>query len=290
MFLSVGPIKSSKIVRDRATGYSYGFGFVDFIKIEDADRAIQTLNGLQLQNKTIKVAFARPTGDDIKGANLYVRNVPKDLKQDEVQDMFGQFGHIIQCRLLTDSYTGASKGVAFVLFEQKQQAEAAMQSLSGKVPENGTEPMTVKFADDNAKKVRAPVMQMMPPGRGGYHQGGGGFGGGPMRHGGNRFNRYNPMTGSYGGQAEEEGDGEGYVLFAYNIGLNATERTLWQLFSPFGVIQKVNVIWDHQRNQCKGFGFVTMNNYHEAMNAINALNGYRFQGRPLQVSFKSPTG
>lgn len=40
------------------TGQSLGYGFVNFNRVEDADKAINTLNGLRLQNKTIKVDFA----------------------------------------------------------------------------------------------------------------------------------------------------------------------------------------------------------------------------------------
>ena len=76
-----------------------------------------------------------------------------------------------------------------------------------------------------------------------------------------------------------------YTLFVYNIGFQATDRTLWQLISPFGTVQKVNVMLDHEKNQCKGYGFVTMTNYQEAQNAINCLNGHFYQGRVLQVRF-----
>lgn len=37
-------------------GQSLGYGFVNYQKQEDADKAINTLNGLRLQNKTIKVS------------------------------------------------------------------------------------------------------------------------------------------------------------------------------------------------------------------------------------------
>jgi len=80
----------------------------------------------------------------------------------------------------------------------------------------------------------------------------------------------------------------GYTLFVYNIGFNATDNNLWQLFSPFGTVQKVNIITDREKQQCKGFGFVTMTNLKEAENAINCLNGYFYNGRILQVSLKSP--
>lgn len=152
MFLSIGPIKSAKIVRDKATGYSYGFGFVDYENVEDAQRAMQTLNGLQMQNKTIKVALARPGGEEIKGANLYVRNLPRHYQQMDLERLFQQFGTIIQSRVLTDQATGVSKGVGFVLFDQKKQAEEAINQITGTVPAGGTEALLIKFADDNAKK------------------------------------------------------------------------------------------------------------------------------------------
>lgn len=160
MFLSIGPIKSAKIVRDKATGYSYGFGFVDYEKVEDAQRAMQTLNGLQMQNKTIKVALARPGGEEIKGANLYVRNLPRHYQQMDLERLFQRFGTIIQSRVLTDQTTGQSKGVGFVLFDQKKQAEEAISQISGTVPAGGTEPLLIKFADDNAKKGYARMERL----------------------------------------------------------------------------------------------------------------------------------
>nr|QEN98431.1 Elav2 [Nephasoma pellucidum] len=333
LFLSMGPIKSSKIVRDRSTGYSYGFGFVDYETPEDAQRAVDTLNGTELQNKTIKVAFARPSGENIKEANLYIKNIPKSMTRDELQALFTEYGKIIQVRILTDPY-GNSRGVGFVLFDKKEEAEFALNSLDGIVPKGGTECLSVKHAEDNKGKARAPNQ---PAGganvRGGYrHDRGGGMrggmgqyggrggayggnmsgywerpsmtsygpagpgggyprgGGGPMRSQSSRF-RYNPMSSGYSqGQNESQngGSGSGHILFVYNIGVDAQESTLWQLFSPFGTIEKVNVIRDHAKNQCKGYGFVTMSTYEEAANAIQNLNGYNFTGgKPLQVSFKS---
>ena len=78
----------------------------------------------------------------------------------------------------------------------------------------------------------------------------------------------------------------GYVLFCYNIGRDATENTLWRLFSPFGPIMKVNVAMDLSKGVSKGYGFVTMCNAEEAQNAVDNLHGFQFEGRSLQVSFK----
>lgn len=285
MFLSIGPIKSAKIIRDKSTGYSYGFGFVDYQHPSDATRAIQTLNGLQLQSKRIKVAKARMGGENIKGANLYVRNLPVAWTETELNKLFDPYGKIIQSRVLVDLNTGVSKRVGFVLYNTRGEADAAIRSVSGTVPEGCTEQILIKFADDNTKKMKPPNVQYVPSPMFPHH------GPGPMRNQGNRF-RYNPMSGNYsmqqnsGGMNVSQQQG-GYVIFAYNIGNNATERTLWQLFSPFGTVQKVNVVMEPGKGICKGYGFVTMSNFQEAQNAINHLNGFYFQNRPLQVSFKT---
>ena len=43
------------------SGQSLGYGFVNYHRAEDAEKAINTLNGLRLQNKTIKVKFGDET-------------------------------------------------------------------------------------------------------------------------------------------------------------------------------------------------------------------------------------
>uniref|UniRef100_A0A8C0FTM7 RRM domain-containing protein n=1 Tax=Bubo bubo TaxID=30461 RepID=A0A8C0FTM7_BUBBB len=58
LFGSLGDIESCKLVRDKVTGQSLGYGFVNYVEAGDADKAISTLNGLKLQTKTIKVPDA----------------------------------------------------------------------------------------------------------------------------------------------------------------------------------------------------------------------------------------
>ena len=57
MFITVGQIVSAKIMRDKSSGYSYGYGFVHYQQPEDAAKAIASLNGLQ-------VVFTRRQPDD----------------------------------------------------------------------------------------------------------------------------------------------------------------------------------------------------------------------------------
>jgi ELAV like protein 2/3/4 len=79
----------------------------------------------------------------------------------------------------------------------------------------------------------------------------------------------------------------GWCIFVYNLGPDTDESILWQLFGPFGAVQSVKIVRDMQVQKCKGFGFVTMTNYDEAITAINCLNGLNLQNRILQVSFKT---
>lgn len=81
----------------------------------------------------------------------------------------------------------------------------------------------------------------------------------------------------------------GWCIFVYNVGPDTDESLLWQLFGPFGAVQNVKIIRDQQTQKCKGFGFVTMTNYEEAVTAINCLNGFNLNNRILQVSFKTQT-
>ncbi len=83
-----------------------GYGFVNYQRAEDADKAINTFNGLRLQNKTIKVSFARPSSDAIKGANLYVSGLSKSMTQQDLENLFNSFGQIITSRILCDNITG----------------------------------------------------------------------------------------------------------------------------------------------------------------------------------------
>jgi len=57
-FEKVGPVLSARVVKDAATGRSRGFGFVE-MNDEDADRAIEELNGSSLMNRAIVVSEAK---------------------------------------------------------------------------------------------------------------------------------------------------------------------------------------------------------------------------------------
>lgn len=286
LFSSIGEVESCKLIRDKVTGQSLGYGFVNYHRQEDAAKAIQTLNGLRLQNKTIKVSYARPSSEAIKGANLYVSGLPKHMAQPaDLERLFSSCGNIITSRILCDNITGLSKGVGFIRFDQRAEAERAIQ-LNGTVPEGATEPITVKFANNPSNNAKAlpPLAAYLAPQAARRALG-------AALHPASRF-RYSPLAGELlAGNTLLSGmtatNGSGWCIFVYNLAPETEENILWQLFGPFGAVQNVKVIRDLQTNKCKGFGFVTMTNYEEALVAIQSLNGYTLGNRVLQVSFKT---
>lgn len=387
LFSSIGEVESCKLIRDKSNdplnpssvpGQSLGYGFVKYVKAEDAEKAINTLNGLRLQNKIIKVSFARPSNEAIKGANLYVCGLPKNWTQQDMEHFFSESGKIITSRILFDNMTGLSKGVGFIRFDQRGEAERAIQLLNGTTPEGAAEPITVKFANSPAsnqnkllplaaylnaqRRIGGPshlsqfnrfrpysspllpeVLSSLSPflaqaglsGMSGVgpattmagHSpllGAGNPMGGPspavsVASGGasplptspmlkdlasnavslEALSRFSPMTGAIGSGTGTEGIApgllapnlqSGWCLFVYNLPPEAQESMLWQLFGPFGAVQTVKVIRDNVTSKCKGFCFVTMTNYDDAVLAIQNLNGYSLGDRVLQVSFKTNRG
>jgi len=53
-----------------------------------------------------QVSLARPSSDQIKGANLYVGGIPKTWTHKDLDNLFTSFGHIVTSRILCDLQTG----------------------------------------------------------------------------------------------------------------------------------------------------------------------------------------
>ena len=62
-FSKIGEVASVTLIVDQATGRSKGFGFVEMASDEDAEKAISTMNGTSLMDRTITVNEARPKTD-----------------------------------------------------------------------------------------------------------------------------------------------------------------------------------------------------------------------------------
>ena len=77
-------------------------------------------------------------------------------------------------------------------------------------------------------------------------------------------------------------------IFVGNLAFNATDQDLRQLFEPYGVVDKINVITDRDTGRSKGFGFVEMPDSTASKAAIQGLNGKELEGRALTVNEAKP--
>lgn len=66
-FEAFGSVDSVDIIKDRYTGESKGFGFVEMSDRDEAQKAIEALNGKDLQGRPITVNEARPRGEGRRG-------------------------------------------------------------------------------------------------------------------------------------------------------------------------------------------------------------------------------
>ena len=62
-FAQIGPVKSARVITDRDSGRSKGFGFVEFEDEADNQKAVDQLNGQDLDGREINVSLARPRED-----------------------------------------------------------------------------------------------------------------------------------------------------------------------------------------------------------------------------------
>lgn len=179
---------------------------MNYHRAEDADKAVNTFNGLRLQNKTIKVKRKRKNKSKEKTHEItlfrylllvralmpskvliytfpvYLRAWPNrtwkiySLHSDKLlHQEFYVITLLVIClswniRLVCISYVyfwlGLSKGVGFIRFDQRSEAERAIQSLNGTTPKTSNEPITVKFANNpssNLNKAMPPLAAYLTP-------------------------------------------------------------------------------------------------------------------------------
>jgi cold-inducible RNA-binding protein len=64
--------------------------------------------------------------------NLYVGNLSYDTTEDTLRTLFAEYGEVESANLITDRYTGRSRGFAFVEMATEEGAQEAMRGLNGK--------------------------------------------------------------------------------------------------------------------------------------------------------------
>ena len=121
------------------------------------------------------------------GNKLYVGNLPYSVRDEDLQQSFGQFGSVTSAKVMMERDTGRSKGFGFVEMGSDAEAQAAINGMNG-------QPLGGRSVVVN----EARPMEARPPRSGGFGGGGGGGYGGGGRSGGG---------GGYGGGGSGGGGG-----------------------------------------------------------------------------------
>jgi RNA recognition motif-containing protein len=72
-----------------------------------------------------------PQKEKNMSANIYVGSLPYSIKDEQLQELFATYGTVEAARVITDKYTGQSRGFGFVEMGSQDEAQRAIQALNG---------------------------------------------------------------------------------------------------------------------------------------------------------------
>lgn len=248
-FSQFGNILSCKIELDNK-GESKGFGYIQFTEAENADLAIEKVNGMMLLDKPVFVGPFVPRRERIQAnsnkefTNIFIKNLDEKVDDEKLKALFSQFGQIKSVAVMRDGEK--SKGFGFVNFEDANDAAAAVAELNGK--------------DISGKAV---------------------FVGRAMK----KSEREAELRAKFEAlKLEQMTKYHGVNLYVKNIDDEIdSDDKLRNIFAPYGTITSSKIMKDH-RGTSKGFGFVCFASTEEATKAVSELNGKMIAKKPLYVA------
>ncbi|XP_016045484.1 polyadenylate-binding protein 4 isoform X4 [Erinaceus europaeus] len=248
-FSAFGNILSCKVVCDE--NGSKGYAFVHFETQEAADKAIEKMNGMLLNDRKVFVGRfkSRKEREAELGAkakeftNVYIKNFGEEMDDDSLKELFSQFGKTLSVKVMRDP-SGKSKGFGFVSYEKHEDASKAVEDMNGK--EIGGKVIFVGRAQKKVERqaeLKRKFEQLKQE----------------------RISRY-----------------QGVNLYIKNLDDTIDDEKLRKEFSPFGSITSAKVMLEDGRS--KGFGFVCFSSPEEATKAVTEMNGRIVGSKPLYVA------
>ncbi|XP_029690055.1 embryonic polyadenylate-binding protein-like isoform X2 [Takifugu rubripes] len=248
-FSAFGNILSCKVVCDERG--SKGYGFVHFETEEAANRAIETMNGMLLNDRKVFVGHFKSRKEReeelgskaLKFTNIYIKNFGEDYNDEKLKEVFAAFGRTLSVRVMKDE-RGRSRGFGFVNFAHHEDAQKAVdemngKELNGKVIYVGRAQKRLERQGELKRKFEL-IKQ-------------------------DRIQRY-----------------QGVNLYVKNLDDSIDDERLRKEFAPYGTITSAKVMTDGP--QSRGFGFVCFSSPEEATKAVTEMNGRIVATKPLYVA------
>ncbi|CAL5333738.1 unnamed protein product [Camellia sinensis] len=248
-FSSFGNILSCKVATD-SSGQSKGYGFVQYDSEDAAQKAIEQLNGMLLNDKQVYVGpFLRKqerdmAADKTKFTNVFVKNLSESTTEEDLKKIFGEFGTITSVVVMRDA-DGNSRCFGFINFENADDAAQSVVSLNGHKFDN--KDWYVGKAQKKSERELELKLQ--------FEQ-----------------------------AVKEAADkSQGLNLYIKNLDDSIGDDKLKELFSPFGTISSCKVMRD-PNGMSRGSGFVAFSTPEEASRALLEMNGKMVVSKPLYVA------
>ncbi|XP_048097461.1 embryonic polyadenylate-binding protein-like isoform X3 [Alosa alosa] len=252
-FSAFGNILSCKVVCDERG--SKGYGFVHFETQEAANRAIETMNGMLLNDRKVFVGHfkSRKEREAECGAkamvftNVYIKNFGETYDDKQLENIFSEFGKTLSVRVMRDE-RGNSRGFGFVNYENHEDAQKAVDAMNGKELNGrilyvGRAQKRVERQGELKRKFEQIKMD--------------------------RMHRYQEKC-------------LGVNLYVKNLDDSINDERLRKEFAPYGTITSAKVMTDGSHS--KGFGFVCFTSPEEATRAVTEMNGRIISTKPLYVA------
>jgi polyadenylate-binding protein len=276
-FSLFGNILSCKVVTDRETGESKGYGYVHYETQEAANAAIEKLDGMLIDGQEVQVGqfMRRNDRPDINAwTNCYVKQIPYEWDDARLMSEFTPFGEVISATVArgnrqVDDHQGEKKeedtrdesdpngqtlGYGFVNFMDHESAEIAVQNVSGReytTVLDGVEILQPIFVCRAQKKVE----------------------------------RERELRAKFEAEKMDRiSKFQGVNLYVKNLDDTVSDELLREEFSTMGTITSARVMKDMKDGRSRGFGFVCFSTAEEATRAVNEMNGKLVMGKPIFVA------
>lgn len=195
-------------------------------------------------------------------SEIFVKNLSWSTNENSLRKFFSNYGAINNVKLLMNRETGKSRGLAFVEFSKRSEAQAVINdeanlSIDGR---------NVQVSFSNEKDTR-PVGNNNR--QGGFNQGG-----------------YNQGGNQGGYQQRSNYSGDRHTIFVGNLGFKTREDTVRKFFSDCGNVVDVRIA-KNEEGRSKGFCHVDFDSS-DAVESAKAKAGQDLDGREVRVDASTP--
>ncbi|URD88968.1 31 kDa ribonucleoprotein, chloroplastic [Musa troglodytarum] len=138
LFDKAGVVEVAEVIYNRDTDRSRGFGFVTMSTVEEAEKAVEMFHRYDVNGRLLTVNKAAPRGTRVERTRafetsfrVYVGNLPWQVDDGRLEQVFSEYGKVLEARVIYDRETGRSRGFGFVKMASQAEMDDAIAALDG---------------------------------------------------------------------------------------------------------------------------------------------------------------